>query len=248
MTPREEQIKTLRDSAKALRTTVKRAREEAAEWQGTADRAREKADRDEENARVWELLADALDGGQLDDIVVPLGTGRDDRTTNTRIHALQGRLMAELADCDLDAWNIHCGELKAMLHPLYGGSRETIAIIAERLGISYVEKTRSDGQIYVEAGGEIDNIRVEVWSLLDAEEESSATVEHVDYAEAEAVREIEHEMAIEAGDDSEIDQQVAEDDARAEAKYIAGMTTSPGAWEDPAVRQAVRETIAESEA
>lgn len=41
-------------------------------------------------------------------------------------------------------------------------------------------------------------------------------VEHVDYAEAEAVREIEREMAIEAGDDSEIDQLAAQDAADAE--------------------------------
>jgi hypothetical protein len=56
-----------------------------------------------------------------------------------------------------------------------------------------------------------------------------APTEHVDYAEAAAVREIEREMAIEAGDDSEIDHQVALDDARNEhawAKYTASMTTS----------------------
>lgn len=41
-------------------------------------------------------------------------------------------------------------------------------------------------------------------------------VEYVDYEEAAAVREIEREMAIEAGDDSELDRQVAEDDARFE--------------------------------
>ena len=47
-------------------------------------------------------------------------------------------------------------------------------------------------------------------------DEAEANGECVDYAEAEAVREIEREMAIEAGDDSEIDRQVAEDDARFE--------------------------------
>jgi hypothetical protein len=199
MTPREEQIKTLRDSAEALRTTVKRAREEAAEWQGMADRAREKADRDEENARVWELLADALDGGQLDDIVVPLGTGPDGRPKNSRIHALQGRLMAELPD--LDAWSIHCGELVAMLHKSVGGSRRAILGIADRYGIDYVEDDRGE-QVYVAAEGEIDDIPVKIWCLLPADDERPVepepVAEHVDYAEAEDVREIEEEMALEA--------------------------------------------------
>jgi hypothetical protein len=45
--------------------------------------------------------------------------------------------------------------------------------------------------------------------------------EYVDYAEAAAVREIEREMAIEAGDDSEIDRQAAEDDARTERNAAA---------------------------
>jgi len=170
MNAREEQIKTLRDSAEALRTTVKRTRDEAAEWQGMADRAREKADRDEENARVWDVLADALDGGQLDDIVVPLGSGRGE-PTNAQIHALQGRIMAQLPEYDLDAWNIHCGELKAMLHRLHGGSRTAIAEIASRLGIDYAEPPRSDGQLYVTARGEIDNIPVEIWCLLPADDE-----------------------------------------------------------------------------
>jgi len=50
----------------------------------------------------------------------------------------------------------------------------------------------------------------------DAALARQARTEYVDYAEAEDVREIEREMAIEAGDDSELDRQVAEDDARFE--------------------------------
>lgn len=168
-TAREEQIQTLRESAEALRHTVKNTRDEAAEWQGQADKAREKADRDEENARVWELLADALDNGQLDNIVVPLGSGREE-PTNARIHALQGRLMMQLSEYQLDAWNIHCGRLRAMLHLLHGGSREAIATVADRLDLRYLETPRSDGQVFVAASGEIDGIEVEIWSLLPADE------------------------------------------------------------------------------
>ena len=51
-------------------------------------------------------------------------------------------------------------------------------------------------------------------------------VEYYDAQEAADVLQIEREMAIEAGDDSEIDRLVAEDDARAEAKYLAGITTA----------------------
>jgi len=222
MDAREHQIKELRTAAEALRKAVHKARSEAAGWQTKADQAHERADRNEETARVWEVLADALDRGQLDDIVVPLGTGPDDRPTNTRIHALQGRLMAELPD--LDAWNIHLGELAAMLHKAAGGSRRTILGIAERYGIGYVEDRRGE-QIYVAAEGEIDDIPVKLWCLLPADDEqrddaeqagreidqavestghlpgyadANRTVEHVDYAEAEAVREIHEEMALEA--------------------------------------------------
>lgn len=231
-TAREEQIQTLRKSAAALRHTVKNTRDKAAEWQGQADKAREKANRDEENARVWELLADALNNGQLDNIVVPLGTARQE-PANVRIHALQGRLMAELSDCHLDAWAIQSRKLSAMFHRVHGGSHEAIAIIAERLNIDYSEEPRGE-QVFVAASGEIDGIEVEIWSLLpaderpaDVEQQGVQTVEHVDYAEAEAVREIEREMAIEAGNDSELDRQVAEDDARNErnaeqpARYTA---------------------------
>lgn len=42
--------------------------------------------------------------------------------------------------------------------------------------------------------------------------------EYYDAEEAAAVREIEREMAIEAGDDSELDRQITEDDARAERR------------------------------
>jgi hypothetical protein len=48
---------------------------------------------------------------------------------------------------------------------------------------------------------------------------SPRPVEHVDYAEAKDVRQIEREMDRDAGDDSEIDRQVAEDDARNEREY-----------------------------
>lgn len=229
-TSREEQIEILRDTAKNLRIAVDRARKEAAEWQGMADLAHEKADRNEETARVWELLAVALDGGQLDDVVVPLGSGREE-TTNVRIHALQGRLMAELADCDLDAWSIHCRELSVMWHEAHGGSREGVAIVAERLGIAYTEKPRGAAEIYVEAAGEIDGIPVKIWSLLDIDDEQpAASVEHVDYAEAEAVREIRREMAVEAGDDSERGRQIAEDDARHECSaWLAERDAESGA-------------------
>lgn len=57
-------------------------------------------------------------------------------------------------------------------------------------------------------------------------DEAEANGEYVDYDEADAVREIEREMAIEAGDDSEIDRQVAEDDARFErSMWLANQAT-----------------------
>jgi hypothetical protein len=195
MNAREHQVQELRTAAKALREAVHKARSEAAGWQTKADRARELADRNEETARVWDVLADALDSCQLDDIVVPLGTGGDGRPKNTRIHALQGRLMAELPN--LDAWNIHCGELTAMLHKAAGGSRRAILAIAEQYGIGYAEDRRGE-KVYVAAEGEIDDIPVKIWCLLPVEEQPAGPVEHVDYAEAEAVREIEEEMALEA--------------------------------------------------
>ena len=61
-------------------------------------------------------------------------------------------------------------------------------------------------------------------------DEAEANGEYVDYAEAAAVREIEREMAIEAGDDSELDRQVAEDDARNERNYEAHQANE--AWLD----------------
>ncbi len=51
---------------------------------------------------------------------------------------------------------------------------------------------------------------------VNGPDDVTAEVEHVDYAEAADVREIERDLAIEAGDDSDIDRQVAEDDVRAE--------------------------------
>ena len=55
----------------------------------------------------------------------------------------------------------------------------------------------------------------------DAALAKQARAEYVDYAEAAVVRDIEREMDIDAGDDSEIDRQVAEDDARNERRYEA---------------------------
>lgn len=63
-----------------------------------------------------------------------------------------------------------------------------------------------------------------------ADREAARPVEYVDYAEAEDVRETEREMAVEAGDDSEIDRQVAEDDARSERCYEAHQANE--AWLD----------------
>lgn len=230
-TAREHQLDALRTAAKELRELVEKSRKEAASWQEQANKARELADRNEKSARIWEVLADALDGGQLDDIVVPLGTGRDE-PTNTRIHALQGRLMAQLPEYELDAWSIQCRKLTAMLHRAHGGSRHAILNIADRLGIGYSEEDRG-AQVHVAAEGEIDGIEVEIWSLLAAEETGARAVEHVDYEEAAAVREIEREMAIEAGDDSEIDAQIAEDDARFErAVWLAQQEAESEVAED----------------
>jgi len=83
-----------------------------------------------------------------------------------------------------------------------------------------------------------------------------ARTEYVDYAEAEDVREIEREMAIEAGDDSELDRQVAEDDARFERavwllKQEAESEAAQEAWigqRETAVDEALDARDAESEA
>lgn len=58
-------------------------------------------------------------------------------------------------------------------------------------------------------------------------------VEHIDYAEAADVREIEREMAIEAGDDSELMRQVAEDDARHERYADAALEFVPEQYIGP---------------
>lgn len=259
----QQQINEMRGSALAIREGIEKTTEQANDWQRKANDARKLVAVLEEKARIWDALADALDSGRLHDIAAPL-EGRYDRPTRTAVYALQGRLMAQLADYELDAWNMHGNELRVMLHRLHGGSRAVIAEIADRLNIKYVERPHSEGHVTVTAQGEIDGIDVEIWSLLpddpeptdnggalnDAEPDlvgamarhssahgtaaaydmtdphdaalaEQARAEHVDYAEAEAVREIEREMAIEAGDDSEIDRQVAEDDARNEREYEA---------------------------
>lgn len=58
----------------------------------------------------------------------------------------------------------------------------------------------------------------EAWQLAEAEREGTEELaaEHYDAEEADAVREIRREMAVEAGDDSEAERQIAEDDARHE--------------------------------
>jgi len=197
-TARLQQISEMRGNAVSIRKGIQKTAEQAADWQKKANEARALLAVLEEKARLWDALADGMETGSFYDVAPPPGSSLN-RPSNTEIHALQGRLMAEVSN--LDAWNIHCGELGAMLHRSAGGDRRTILGIAERYGIGYVEDRR-DKQVYVAAEGEIDEIPVKIWCLLPADDERPVepepVAEHVDYAEAEDVRQIEDEMALEA--------------------------------------------------
>lgn len=98
-------------------------------------------------------------------------------------------------------------------------------------------------------GGLLEDLHDKAQQLVLADAaHADAEVEHVDYAEAAAVREIEREMAVEAGDDSELDRQIAKDDARNERNFEHRASHGMhGAWEDPAVRRAVREVVRDAE-
>lgn len=102
----------------------------------------------------------------------------------------------------------------------------TLALAAAMgtFGIAEETRTAADANAWEYAAGEYSEQR------RQARRDKAARVEHVDYDEAEAVREIEREMAIEAGDDSEIDRQDAEDDARNERRYKAHQANE--AWLD----------------
>lgn len=92
-------------------------------------------------------------------------------------------------------------------------ARRAIRSIAGLLALSYEEAPKL-GYILIRAVGEIGGVRVELWDHAAAPE----PVEYFDQAEADDVREIEREMAVDAGDDSEALRQEAEDDARAELR------------------------------
>jgi hypothetical protein len=219
-TARSQQISEMRNTAASIRKGIEKTTEQANDWQKKANEARKLVAVLEEKARLWNALADGMESGSFHDVAAPLTTGRN-RPSNVDIHAVQERLMTDLPD--LDAWSIHCGEMSAMLHKSAGGSRRAILGIAERYDIGYVEDRRGE-QIHVAAEGKIDDIPVKIWCLLpaeDAEEQAVPVAEHFDATEAADVRQIEREMAIDAGDDSELDRQTAEDDARAERRAEA---------------------------
>jgi hypothetical protein len=149
-----------------------------------------------------------------------------------RAHVLMGSMIARLSDYNISSWSVRDDAVSGMLHGLHGGGRDSIRIIADRLGIAYSELPHSEGKVQLHATGAIDGIAVEIWSLRTVERhcarhdtavidgicdgcENNVAVENFDQAEADDVREIRREMAIEAGDDSEALRQEAEDDARA---------------------------------
>ena len=97
-----------------------------------------------------------------------------------------------------------------------------IASLDELLGVLHIgeaDAAEQDRQIaeQVEDGIDATTTKAAITPTRDLSE-----VEYYDAEEAAAIREIEREMAIEAGDDSELDAQIAADDARAERHAAEG--------------------------
>lgn len=172
----------------------------------------------------------------------------DQIATMQRLNSLTGRLITQLADYNISQWQLNNGQADGMLHHLHGGSRTTIRDIANRLGITYGEAPHPYGSegaagVIMTAAGLVDGLPVRIWCLIAADpapadvqdedqptprpatparghgqDESFVNPSFVDQDEADDVRQIRREMAIEAGDDSDLDAQIAADDARAERR------------------------------
>ena len=101
----------------------------------------------------------------------------EDAEHNLRAHAVMGRLLRELSDFRLSNWEIDGSshsDVRAMLHRMQGGSRAATRDIAERLGLTYGSKPfdpSNGASDYVTASGEIDGFKIEIWSILDIEQQ-----------------------------------------------------------------------------
>jgi len=96
---------------------------------------------------------------------------------NLRAHEVMGRLLRQLSDFRLSNWEIDGSshsDVRAMLHRMQGGSRAATRDIAERLGLTYGSKPfdpSNGASDYVTASGEIDGFKIEIWSILDIEQQ-----------------------------------------------------------------------------
>lgn len=181
-TARRQQIAEMRASATGIRAGIKKAREQAEDWQRKADEARALIAVLTEKARVWDLLADSMDTPGLDHIVVPLGDSLDmaELAANKASHRAAGiRRAHPVLGAILDAmpsgfeghcWSIETTASEPACIKIQQGSgvgsddqaRDGLRSVAAVLGLTYGEKDNGR-YTHLSASGQIDGVDVEVW-------------------------------------------------------------------------------------
>jgi len=227
----QQQINEMRGSAQAIRKGIEKTTEQVNDWQRKADEARKLVAVLEEKARIWDALADGLDSGLLHSITAALGADADFFDDNTsrraegrRAHLVLGKVMDELpSDFEVHAWTIETtADDKTTIKIQHGSGiepdefvRQRISSAATVLGLSYVESIKA-GYVLVEAVGNVDEVRVEVWDharrAVEDAEQTAKDAEAADDAMS-ATERFEHDQADEFAQDAADAERWAEENA-----------------------------------